>query len=127
MALNQLQYMSLSMSVIKYDDIRQRLLSSAKDEDISPFTAVGKYEIIDLTSKDVAHVLVPLHFLLMRLLCAASNFLLYLRWLAELGICLLGLISVHSEVSWFFYFYYMWMRKALISSERCCDYIIVYL
>ncbi|CAH8362335.1 unnamed protein product [Eruca vesicaria subsp. sativa] len=41
-AVNQLQYMSLSMSVIKYDDIRQRLLSSAKDEDISPFTAVDK-------------------------------------------------------------------------------------
>lgn len=44
MAINQLQYMSLSMSVIKYDDIRQRLLSSAKDEDISPFAAVDKYE-----------------------------------------------------------------------------------
>ena len=44
MALNQLQYMSLSMSVIKYDDVRQRLLSSAKDEDISPFTAVDKYD-----------------------------------------------------------------------------------
>lgn len=43
MALNQLHYMSLSMSVIRYDDIRQRLLSSAKDEDISPFTAVDKY------------------------------------------------------------------------------------
>lgn len=42
MALNQLQYMSLSKSVIKYDDVRQRLLSSAKDEDISPFTAVDK-------------------------------------------------------------------------------------
>ncbi|XP_010535736.1 PREDICTED: replication factor C subunit 1 isoform X3 [Tarenaya hassleriana] len=42
MALNQLQYMSLSMSVIQYDDIRQRLLSSSKDEDISPFTAVDK-------------------------------------------------------------------------------------
>ncbi|KAA8550128.1 hypothetical protein F0562_001812 [Nyssa sinensis] len=42
MALNQLQYMSLSMSVIKYEDIRQRLLSSSKDEDISPFTAVDK-------------------------------------------------------------------------------------
>ncbi|KAL8147962.1 hypothetical protein AgCh_005334 [Apium graveolens] len=42
MALNQLQYMSLSKSVIKYDDIRQRLLSSSKDEDISPFTAVDK-------------------------------------------------------------------------------------
>ncbi|KAK9999208.1 hypothetical protein SO802_018811 [Lithocarpus litseifolius] len=42
MAVNQLQYMSLSMSVIQYDDIRQRLLSSAKDEDISPFTAVDK-------------------------------------------------------------------------------------
>ncbi|GMN28499.1 hypothetical protein TIFTF001_041180 [Ficus carica] len=42
MALNQLQYMSLSMSVIKYDDVRQRLLTSAKDEDISPFTAVDK-------------------------------------------------------------------------------------
>lgn len=44
MALNQLQYMSLSMREIKYDDIRQRLLSSSKDEDISPFTAVDKYE-----------------------------------------------------------------------------------
>lgn len=43
MAVNQLQYMSLSMSVIKYDDVRQRLLSSSKDEDISPFTAVDKY------------------------------------------------------------------------------------
>ncbi|KAG5517231.1 hypothetical protein RHGRI_037851 [Rhododendron griersonianum] len=42
MALNQLQYMSLSMSVIKYEDVRERLLSSAKDEDISPFTAVDK-------------------------------------------------------------------------------------
>ncbi|OMO75794.1 hypothetical protein CCACVL1_16037 [Corchorus capsularis] len=42
MALNQLQYMSLSMSVIQYDDIRRRLLSSSKDEDISPFTAVDK-------------------------------------------------------------------------------------
>ncbi|XP_058084970.1 replication factor C subunit 1 [Magnolia sinica] len=42
MALNQLQYMSLSLSVIKYDDIRARLLTSAKDEDISPFTAVDK-------------------------------------------------------------------------------------
>ncbi|KAK8504249.1 hypothetical protein V6N13_062601 [Hibiscus sabdariffa] len=42
MALNQLQYMSLSMSVINYNDIRQRLLSSSKDEDISPFTAVDK-------------------------------------------------------------------------------------
>uniref|UniRef100_A0A2P2LH61 Replication factor C subunit 1 n=1 Tax=Rhizophora mucronata TaxID=61149 RepID=A0A2P2LH61_RHIMU len=42
MAINQLQYMSLSMSVIKYDDVRKRLISSGKDEDISPFTAVDK-------------------------------------------------------------------------------------
>uniref|UniRef100_A0A0D9XTE1 Replication factor C subunit 1 n=1 Tax=Leersia perrieri TaxID=77586 RepID=A0A0D9XTE1_9ORYZ len=42
MALNHLQYMSLSQSVVKYDDIRQRLSSSTKDEDISPFTAVDK-------------------------------------------------------------------------------------
>ncbi|KAJ1393798.1 Strictosidine synthase, conserved region [Sesbania bispinosa] len=42
MALNQLHYMSLSMSVINYDDIRQRFLTNAKDEDISPFTAVDK-------------------------------------------------------------------------------------
>ncbi|CAI8597879.1 unnamed protein product [Vicia faba] len=42
MALNQLQYMGLSMSVINYDDIRQRLLTNAKDEDISPFTVVDK-------------------------------------------------------------------------------------
>jgi replication factor C subunit 1 len=42
MAINQLQYMSLQISVIKYDDVRERLKSSAKDEDISPFTAVDK-------------------------------------------------------------------------------------
>ncbi|XP_062182750.1 replication factor C subunit 1-like isoform X2 [Phragmites australis] len=42
MALNHLQYMSLSQSVVKYDDIKERLNSSAKDEDISPFTAVDK-------------------------------------------------------------------------------------
>ncbi|CAJ1979080.1 unnamed protein product [Sphenostylis stenocarpa] len=42
MAVNQLQYMSLSMSVINYDDIRQRFLTNSKDEDISPFTAVDK-------------------------------------------------------------------------------------
>uniref|UniRef100_A0A0E0MGH2 Replication factor C subunit 1 n=2 Tax=Oryza punctata TaxID=4537 RepID=A0A0E0MGH2_ORYPU len=42
MALNHLQYMSLSQSVVKYDDIRQRLNGSTKDEDISPFTAVDK-------------------------------------------------------------------------------------
>lgn len=69
MAVNQLQYMSLSTSVIKYDDIRQRLLSSAKDEDISPFTAVDKLfgfnggklrmdERIDLSMSDLD--LVPL-------------------------------------------------------------------
>lgn len=50
MALNQLQYLSLSMSVIKYDDIRQRLLGSMKDEDISPFTAVDKYAQVNLNS-----------------------------------------------------------------------------
>ena len=48
MALNQLQYMSLSMSVINYDDVRQRLQASAKDEDISPFTAVDKYVLMVL-------------------------------------------------------------------------------
>ncbi|XP_022957868.1 replication factor C subunit 1 isoform X1 [Cucurbita moschata] len=69
MALNQLQYLSLSMSVIKYDDIRQRLLGSMKDEDISPFTAVDKLfgfnsgklrmdERIDLSMSDMD--LVPL-------------------------------------------------------------------
>ncbi|XXG69159.1 hypothetical protein AAC387_Pa06g2095 [Persea americana] len=42
MALNQLQYMSVSQSVINYDDIRARLASSSKDEDISPFSAVDK-------------------------------------------------------------------------------------
>ncbi|KAK4482759.1 hypothetical protein RD792_009927 [Penstemon davidsonii] len=42
MAINQLQYMSLDMKVIKFDDIKQRLQSSSKDEDISPFTAVDK-------------------------------------------------------------------------------------
>ncbi|KAL8501028.1 hypothetical protein ACS0TY_020559 [Phlomoides rotata] len=42
MALNHLQYMSLSLSVIKFDDIKERLQSSSKDENISPFTAVDK-------------------------------------------------------------------------------------
>ncbi|CAK7332077.1 unnamed protein product [Dovyalis caffra] len=42
MALNQLQYMSLCKSVINYDDVRQRLQGSGKDEDISPFSAVDK-------------------------------------------------------------------------------------
>ncbi|KAK1271080.1 hypothetical protein QJS04_geneDACA012932 [Acorus gramineus] len=42
LAINELRYMSLSLSVIKYDDIRGRLLNSSKDEDISPFTAVDK-------------------------------------------------------------------------------------
>ncbi|PON65873.1 Replication factor C subunit, partial [Parasponia andersonii] len=69
MALNQLHYMSLSMSVIKFDDVRQRMLMSAKDEDISPFTAVDKLfgfnagklrmdERIDLSMTDLD--LVPL-------------------------------------------------------------------
>lgn len=51
MALNQLQYMSLSKSVIQYDDIRRRLLSSSKDEDISPFKAVEK--LFDFNSKNL--------------------------------------------------------------------------
>ncbi|KAK1425376.1 hypothetical protein QVD17_20728 [Tagetes erecta] len=51
MALNQLQYMSLSMREIKYDDIRQRLLSSSKDEDMSPFTAVDK--LFDYNSRNL--------------------------------------------------------------------------
>ncbi|KAI5058482.1 hypothetical protein GOP47_0026652 [Adiantum capillus-veneris] len=42
MALNQLQYMSLRMRSIKFDDVKARLSSSAKDEDISPFNAVDK-------------------------------------------------------------------------------------
>ena len=29
-------------SVLEYDDIKRRLLASAKDEDISPFTAVDE-------------------------------------------------------------------------------------
>ncbi|CAL1403745.1 unnamed protein product [Linum trigynum] len=69
MAVNQLQYMSLSMSTIQYSDVKQRLLSSAKDEDISPFTAVDKLfgfnggklrmdERIDLSMSDLD--LVPL-------------------------------------------------------------------
>ncbi|XP_047148230.1 replication factor C subunit 1-like [Vigna umbellata] len=45
MAVNQLQYMSLSMSIINYDDIRQRLSYQCKDEDISTITAVDKYNI----------------------------------------------------------------------------------
>lgn len=50
MAINQLHYMSLSMSVINYDDIRQRFLTNSKDEDISPFTAVDKYDVYYLST-----------------------------------------------------------------------------
>ena len=61
MALNHLQYMSLSQSVVKYDDIRLRLNSSAKDEDISPFTAVDKYNpffsILDCHSMELFSIL----------------------------------------------------------------------
>lgn len=53
MALNQLQYMSLSMAVINYDDMKQRLVTSAKDEDISPFTAVDKYEFHALSHPSI--------------------------------------------------------------------------
>ncbi|XP_002963662.2 replication factor C subunit 1 [Selaginella moellendorffii] len=42
LALNQLQYMSLHTSVLKYDDIKQYAVASGKDEDISPFSAVDK-------------------------------------------------------------------------------------
>ncbi|CAL5425574.1 unnamed protein product [Camellia sinensis] len=87
MALNQLQYMSLSMSVIKYDDVRQRLLSSAKDVDISPFTAVDKLfgfnggklrmdERIDLSMSDPD--LVPLLIqLLHSLVMTPENYINY--------------------------------------------------
>lgn len=67
MALNQLQYMGLSMSVINYDDIRQRLLTNAKDEDISPFTAVDKYDI---------HIIEVLHLNMLYCHTLDSNFLL---------------------------------------------------
>lgn len=42
MALNQLQYMSLRSQTLKYTDVRTRLMASAKDEDVSPFSAVDK-------------------------------------------------------------------------------------
>lgn len=42
MALNQLQYMSLRSQVLNYADIRTRLMASAKDEDVTPFSAVDK-------------------------------------------------------------------------------------
>eukprot|EP00249_Psilotum_nudum_P023458 c28881_g2_i1 orf=668-3328(-) len=42
MALNQLQYMNLQSQVVRYADMKSRLVSSAKDEDISPFNAVDK-------------------------------------------------------------------------------------
>ena len=42
MALNQLQYMSLRSQVLNYADIRTRLMASAKDEDVTPFSAMDK-------------------------------------------------------------------------------------
>ena len=66
MALNQLQYMSLSMSVIKYDDMRQRLLTSAKDEDISPFTAVDKYDFYLIFASWFLHELFSLSSILLQ-------------------------------------------------------------
>ena len=42
MALNELQYMNLRTQVVKFDDVKARLRSSGKDEDMSPFTAVDR-------------------------------------------------------------------------------------
>jgi replication factor C subunit 1 len=42
MALNQMQYMSLRSPIVNYADMRTRLMMSAKDEDMSPFSAVDK-------------------------------------------------------------------------------------
>ncbi|GBG80878.1 hypothetical protein CBR_g31434 [Chara braunii] len=41
-ALNQLQYMSLKSKVVKFADMRTRLMGSAKDEDLTAFTAIDK-------------------------------------------------------------------------------------
>ena len=46
MALNQLQYMSLRSQVLNYADIRTRLMASAKDEDVTPFSAIDKSVLI---------------------------------------------------------------------------------
>lgn len=42
MALNQLQYMSLQTRVLKFADLRARLVAGAKDRDVSPFNAVDQ-------------------------------------------------------------------------------------
>ena len=63
MALNQLHYMSLSMSVINYDDIRKRLLNNAKDEDISPFTAVDKYDIHTISALHLNYAFTIIHLI----------------------------------------------------------------
>lgn len=74
MALNHLQYMSLSQSVVKYDDIKQRLTSSAKDEDISPFTAVDKY-FLSLIISSIQNITMEL--------LSTSSFILYLIFLID--------------------------------------------
>ncbi|KAG0571355.1 hypothetical protein KC19_VG004700 [Ceratodon purpureus] len=41
-ALNQFQYISLRSRTLKYTDVRARLMARAKDEDVSPISAVDK-------------------------------------------------------------------------------------
>lgn len=77
MALNQLQYLSLSMSVIKYDDIRQRLLGSMKDEDISPFTAVDKYAHINPSYPTSILLYVAKPFWMLYLVCSIRGAIIY--------------------------------------------------
>jgi replication factor C subunit 1 len=42
MAVNELQYMNLRKQVVKFDDIKARMRSGGKNEDMSPFTAVDR-------------------------------------------------------------------------------------
>lgn len=41
-SLNQLQYMSLRSPLLSFNDVHARLVASAKDEAISPFSAAEK-------------------------------------------------------------------------------------
>lgn len=76
MALNHLQYMSLSQSVVKYDDIKERLNSSSKDEDISPFTAVDKYcHFLSISSTSNTIVELFLSFPLIFFSCMSTFFI----------------------------------------------------
>ncbi len=62
MALNQMQYMSLRSPIVNYADMRTRLMMSAKDEDMSPFSAVDKLVSLYWLQISLSNPLISINF-----------------------------------------------------------------